>query len=58
MATVVQKFKVIPSGHSSATWCYNYDEWLYVVFITTNVQKEWCVGFHYGNDKESHTFQQ
>ena len=23
----------------------------------TNVQKELCVGFHYRNDKESHTFQ-
>ena len=39
--------KVIPSGHSSTSmWC-----------LPTSVQKEWCVGFHYRNDKESHTFQ-
>ena len=25
--------------------------------LPTSVQKEWCVGFHYRNDKESHTFQ-
>ena len=25
--------------------------------LHTSVQKEWCVGFHYRNDKESHTFQ-
>ena len=25
--------------------------------LPINVQKEWCVGFHYRNDKESHTFQ-
>ena len=26
--------------------------------LPSNVQKEWCVGFYYRNDKESHTFQQ
>ena len=31
---------------------------LFVMFThCTSVQKEWCVGFHYRNDKESHTFQ-
>ena len=25
--------------------------------LPTSVQKEWCVGFHYRNDKESHKFQ-
>ena len=25
--------------------------------LPTSVQKEWCVGFYYRNDKESHTFQ-
>ena len=25
--------------------------------LPTSVQKERCVGFHYRNDKESHTFQ-
>ena len=50
--TILQ-LKVIPCGHSSATWCYvvNASMWC----LTTNVQKEWCVGFHYMNDKESHT---
>ena len=26
--------------------------------LPASVQKEWCVGFHYRNDKESRTFQQ
>ena len=26
--------------------------------LPTGVQKEWYVGFHYRDDKESHTFQQ
>ena len=25
--------------------------------LPTSVQTEWCVGFHYENDRESHTFQ-
>ena len=47
--------KILTSGHSSATWCYmmNASMWS----LPTSVQKEWCVGFHYRNDKESHTFQ-
>ena len=31
---------------NASVWC-----------LPTSVQKEWCVGFHYGTDKESHTFQ-
>ena len=51
----IHVLKVIPSGHSSGTWCYmvNVSMWC----LPTSVQKEWCVGSHYRNDKESHTFQ-
>ena len=47
--------KVIPSCHSSATWCFmgNASMWC----LPNSAQKEWCVGFHYRNVKESHTFQ-
>ena len=41
---------VLPPGviimANASMWC-----------LPTSVQKEWCVGFHYSNDKESHTFQ-
>ena len=47
--------KVIPSGPSSATWCYMAN--VSMLCLPTGVQKEWCLRFHYRNDKESHTFQ-
>ena len=52
---ICTRLKVIISGHSSATWCYmaNVSTWC----LSTSVQKEWRVGFHYRKDKESHTFQ-
>ena len=53
LLSTLSELKVIPSGHSSVTWCYMASMWC----LPTNVQKEWCVGFHYRNDKESHTFQ-
>ena len=36
---------MIPSGHTSVTWCYmaNVSMWC----LPTSVHKEWCVGFHY-----------
>ena len=52
LAMCVQGLKVIPSGYSSATWCY-----MATGCLSTSVQKEWCVGFHYKNDNESQTFQ-
>ena len=47
--------KVIPSGHSSATWCYIVNASIVYSLqsmrcLPTSVQKEWCVGFHYRND--------
>ena len=47
--------KVIPSGHSSAICFYMAHASMWC--LPSSVQKEWCVGFHYRNDKESHTFQ-
>ena len=51
----MNSLKVIPSGHSSATWCYmvNASMWR----LLTSARKKWCIGFHFRNNKESHTFQ-
>ena len=48
-------FKVIPSGHSSTTWCYmaNASMWC----LSTRVQKRVVCWISLRNDKESHAFQ-
>ena len=51
----VSMLKILPSDHSSATWCYMVNASM--LCLPSSVQKEWCVGFHYRNDKGSHTFQ-
>ena len=38
-----------------ATWCYMVNAFMWC--LPSSVKKEWCVGFHYRNDKERYTFQ-
>ena len=47
--------KILPSSHSSATWCImvNVSMWC----LPTTVHKEWCARYYCRNDKESYTFQ-
>ena len=53
--TDVRSLKILPSGHSSATWCImvNVSMWC----LPTTAHKEWCARYYYRNDKESYTFQ-
>ena len=47
--------KILPSSHSTATWCImvNVSMWC----LNTTAHKEWCARYYYRNDKESYTFQ-
>ena len=47
--------KILPSSHSTATWCImvNVSMWC----LPTTAHKEWCARNYYRNDKESYTFQ-
>ena len=47
--------KILPSSHSSATWCImvNASMWC----LPTTGHKEWCARYYYRNDKESHALQ-
>ena len=55
MERILQTLMIVDL-YGMAPWCYmvNTSMWC----LPTSVQKEWCVGFHYRNYKESHTFQQ
>ena len=47
--------KILPSSHSTATWCImvNVSMWC----LPTTAHNEWCARYYYRNDKESYTFQ-
>ena len=47
--------KILPSSHSTATWCVmvNVSMWC----LPTTAHKEWCARYYYRNDKESYIIQ-
>ena len=51
-----ENLKILPSSHSSATWCIRVNvSNMWCLPIT--VHKEWCARYYNRNDKESCTFQ-
>ena len=47
--------KILPSSHSTATWCIMVN--VSMRCLPTTAHKEWCARYYYRNDKISYTFQ-